>query len=87
MLRLELEYLHEIGRMLAPPSEILANLRQSIGLRESDPRLTVIVDSALDIGWTRDTFDRLIVAEAMNSNADLVTKDARVRDNYERASW
>ncbi|MGB5198681.1 MAG: PIN domain-containing protein [Sedimenticolaceae bacterium] len=87
MVRLELQYLHEIGRILAPPSEILADLRQSIGLRESDPRLTVIVDSALDIGWTRDTFDRLIVAEAMNSNADLVTKDARVRDNYERAIW
>lgn len=87
MVRLELQYLHEIGRLLAPPAEILADLRETIGLRESNPDLSRIVDSALGIRWTRDTFDRLIVAEAMSSNADLVTKDARIRDNYERAIW
>ena len=87
MVRLELQYLHEIGRILAPPSEILAELRQSIGLRESDPSLSVVVDSALGIDWTRDTFDRLIVAEAQHANAALVTKDLRMRDNYDRAIW
>ena len=83
----ELQYLHEIGRILAPPTEILAELRQSIGLKESEPSLAAIVDSALGIGWTRDTFDRLIVAEAQSLNADLVTKDARIRENYEWAIW
>jgi PIN domain nuclease of toxin-antitoxin system len=87
MVRLELGYLHEIGRLLVPPAEILTELRQSIGLRESDPRLSTVVDVALDIGWTRDTFDRLIVAEAKMQTADLVTKDARIREHYERAIW
>ena len=64
------QYLHEIGRILAPPTEILAELRQSIGLKESEPSLAAIVDSAPGIGWTRDTFDRLIVAEAQSLNAD-----------------
>ena len=85
MVRLELQYLHEIGRIQAPPTEILAELRQSIGLKESDPSLAAIVDSALGIGWTRDTFDRLIVAEAQSLNADLVTEDVRIRENYEWA--
>ena len=87
MVRLELQYLHAIGRILDPPGKILAELRQSIGLRESDPGLSVVVDSALGIHWTRDTFDRLIVAEAQHANAALVTKDIRIRDNYERAIW
>jgi len=87
MVRLELQYLREIGRILAPPTEILAELRQSIGLKESEPSLAAIVDSALGIEWTRDTFDRLIVAEAQSLNADLVTKDVRIRENYERAIW
>jgi PIN domain nuclease of toxin-antitoxin system len=46
-----------------------------------------VVDSAVGIDWTRDTFDRLIVAEAQCANAVLVTKDLRIRGNYNRAIW
>ena len=87
MVRLELQYLHEIGRILAAPAEILAELRQSIGLKETDPALATVIDAALDIDWTRDTFDRLIVAEAKSLNAGLVTKDSRIREHYELAIW
>jgi PIN domain nuclease of toxin-antitoxin system len=87
MVRLELGHLHEIGRILVPANQILTELRQSIGLKESDPRLSTIIDAALDIAWTRDTFDRLIVAEAKRLNANLVTKDSRIRENYELAAW
>lgn len=87
MVRVELGHLHEIGRILVPPNQILTELRQSIGLKESDPRLSTIIDAALEIAWTRDTFDRLIVAEAKSLNANLVTKDARIRENYELAVW
>ena len=54
---------------------------------ETDPSHAVVADSALGIDWTRDTFDRLIVAEAQHADAALVTKDIRIRDNYERAIW
>lgn len=87
MVRLELQYLHEIGRILVPPAEILDELRQSIGLKESDPSLATVIRAALGITWTRDTFDRLIVAEARYENADLITKDARIREHYDRAIW
>jgi PIN domain nuclease of toxin-antitoxin system len=87
MVRLELQYLREIGRILVPPAEILDELRQSIGLKESDPSLATVIRAALGITWTRDTFDRLIVAEARFENADLITKDARIREHYDRAIW
>ena len=87
MVRLELGYLHEIGRILAPPAEILTELRQTIGLSESAPGLSTVVAAAADMDWTGDTFDRLIVAEAKTRAAELVTKDARIRQHYERAVW
>jgi PIN domain nuclease of toxin-antitoxin system len=87
MVRPELGYLHEIGRILAPPADTLTELRRSVGRKESDQRLATIIDAALDITWTRDTFDRLIVAEAASLNADLVTKDSRIREHYARAIW
>jgi PIN domain nuclease of toxin-antitoxin system len=45
------------------------------------------VDQALSEGWTRDPFDRLIVANAKAAAAPLVTKDEMVRGNYSRALW
>lgn len=87
MVRLELKYLHEIGRIRVLPAEMLAELRQSIGLRETDPSLGTVIDVALAIDWTRDTFDRLIVAEAKSLNAGLVTKDGRIREHYALAIW
>ncbi len=87
MVRLELKYLQEIGRIRASPGEMLAELRQSIGLRETDPSLGTVIDVALAIDWTRDTFDRLIVAEAKSLNAGLVTKDGRIREHYALAIW
>jgi PIN domain nuclease of toxin-antitoxin system len=87
MVRLELKHLHEIGRIRAAPEEILAELRQTIGLKETDPALGTIIDAAIEIDWTRDTFDRLIVAEAKSLNAGLVTKDGRIREHYPLAIW
>ena len=87
MVRLELKYLHEIGRIRAAPEENLAELRQSIGLKETDTALGKIIDAAIEIDWTRDTFDRLIVAEAKSLNAGLVTKDGRIREHYALAIW
>jgi len=87
MVRLELQYLYEIGRLRVPPADILDGLRQSIGLKESNPSMTAVIRAALGIKWTRDTFDRLIVAEAAATDADLVTKEVRIREYYDRAVW
>jgi len=87
MVRLELQYLYEIERITVPPNMILAGLARSIGLKVSDGLHSSAFDQALEYAWTRDVFDRLIVAEASASEAVLISKDRKIRDQYTRAVW
>jgi PIN domain nuclease of toxin-antitoxin system len=88
MVDLELQYLYEIGRITEGPDEILSALAEDIGLQVSSTLFSLIVKKARTINWTRDPFDRLITAEAMiTENAQLVTKDRNIRENFERAVW
>jgi len=84
---LELELLHEIGRLKPTASKLISILAGDIGLRICDLPFRTIVDRALSESWTRDPFDRLIVANAKAAGAGLVTKDARIHENYSRALW
>jgi len=63
MVRLELQYLYEIGRIRVKPSEMLKSLSKSIDLKISGCPLNEIIDEALKIDWTRDIFDRLLTKE------------------------
>jgi PIN domain nuclease of toxin-antitoxin system len=82
---LELEMLHEIGRLKVTASKALSMLATDIGLRVCDMPFRTIVDHAET--WTRDPFDRLIVANAKAAGAPLVTKDERILGHYSRALW
>ena len=46
-----------------------------------------IIGAARELNWTRDPFDRLIVAEAMLAEAGLVTKDRLIRKHFAAAIW
>ncbi|MFP4088238.1 MAG: type II toxin-antitoxin system VapC family toxin [Desulfobacteraceae bacterium] len=87
MVRLELQYLHEIRRITVGPSVILNNLSISIGLEVSDTDLNAIVGVALKIDWTRDVFDRLLTAEVILVNAGFITADHHIRNHLEQAIW
>jgi len=84
---LELEFLHEIGRLRPTGSKLVSILAASIGLRVCDLPFRTVVDQALAESWTRDPFDRLIVANAKAAGAPLVTRDERIRRHYSRALW
>ena len=84
---LELELLHEIGRLRASASSIVTALATDIGLRVCDLPFRTVVECALKEKWGRDPFDRLIVANAKAAEAPLVTKDARIRRHYSRVIW
>jgi len=50
--------------------------------------MSVIMNSALQIKWTRDPGDRIIVANAAACNeALLVTSDRRIHEHYPNAIW
>ena len=84
---LELELLHEIGRMRMDAAEILAALDRDLGLQVCDLPFRDVVEYALRESWGRDPFDRLIVANARARRAVLVTKDERILRHYPLAVW
>lgn len=87
MVELELTYLHEVGRLSVPGAEIIADLRDRIGLRASELPMATVVNAAIAMSWTRDPFDRLITADAFASGASLLTKDEQIQRNYDNARW
>jgi PIN domain nuclease of toxin-antitoxin system len=82
-----LAYLHEIGRARDPVPMMLAALRQSIGLEVADVSLVELMRAALGLTWTRDPFDRLIAAQAIVADAQLVTADRTILANLPLATW
>ena len=85
---IELQYLFEIRRIVVPPSEILLKLNVEIGLTVCDYPFPIIAESALGESWTRDPFDRIIVAHARaNGAAPLLTSDVTIQNNYPNARW
>lgn len=84
---LEMQYLREIGRLAATPQAVAAELRRRIGLTIQNRPLEALAEQALNLHWTRDVFDRLIVAQAALDGAALVTTDHTIRRNYPKAVW
>jgi PIN domain nuclease of toxin-antitoxin system len=87
IVRLELQYLYEIKRSTQHAATILSDLGAQIGLRVCDLPFDQVVLRASELTWTRDPFDRLIVAQAMGRNFRLLTKDRGMRKHSSLAFW
>jgi PIN domain nuclease of toxin-antitoxin system len=87
MVRLELKYLYEIGRISELPDPIIANLGHFIDLRICQEDFNQLIGYSLSLDWTRDPFDRMIVAHAAVNGNILLTKDNRILANYPQAKW
>ncbi|KAF0102288.1 MAG: PilT protein domain-containing protein [bacterium] len=87
MVRLELQYLYEVGRNDLDAETVLTALRQIMDLGIARADFDAVVQSALLLTWTRDAFDRLIAANAQHDGALLVTRDQRIREHFAGAVW
>lgn len=87
VVRLELDYLHEIGRITRGGSYVLGALARDIGLTLQDAQLIQVMETASTLNWTRDPFDRMIVAHSIIAGAALVTKDSLIRKHFARVVW
>ncbi len=87
MVMLELEILFERGKIDRDAASLIERLSGRIELAISETPLPSIVDCARCFAWTRDPFDRLIVANAMADGARLVTADATILDNFAGGVW
>ncbi len=87
MVELELTYLYEIGRLTVSGPAITADLRDRIGLTQSEVPLAAVIQEAGALSWTRDPFDRIIVGDAHAAKTKLISKDQLIRDNSSLGFW
>lgn len=87
MVQLELTYLYEVGRLTVSGPEIIGDLTQRLSLALSTTTMLAAVLAAAVLSWTRDPFDRLIVADALVAGTPLLTKDDVIRANCNLAQW
>jgi PIN domain nuclease of toxin-antitoxin system len=79
--------LNENERVKEPASVIVADLSDRIGLEVCEKDFNAVVSQALTLTWTRDPFDRVIVANAKLSDNILISKDPSILENYAHARW
>jgi PIN domain nuclease of toxin-antitoxin system len=82
MAYLEIEYLYELHRLRLHADEVLAPLTREIGLRVCETSFAAVAREAFADAWTRDPFDRLIVAQARVHKAKLLTLDEKILRYY-----
>lgn len=87
MVELELTYLYEISRINCSALTILESLRRDIGLETCKQPFASVVGTALKLDWTRDPFDRIIVAQAAHRESALLTADQHIRQHYSASVW
>ncbi len=87
IVKLELDYLCEVSKLEEDGQEITSILKEEIGLELVDENFSKIIECARKLKWTRDPFDRLLVAHVDLLNAFLITKDQVILKNYKKAIW
>ena len=88
MVLVELQYLFEIKRIMKAPLALIEQLQTLIGLQMSDHPFPAVAHAALFETWTRDPFDRMIVAQARSDGySSLVSSDAKIHENYSKTIW
>lgn len=84
---LETQLLKEIGRLRVAGRQMVAALQSILNISIDDASLDAVVESAESLSWTRDPFDRLIVANVIVQGGRLVTQDYDIRKNFRNAVW
>jgi PIN domain nuclease of toxin-antitoxin system len=88
LILLELEYMHEIGRSTLRALDVQRKLEYELDVRICELPFADVARAALDEKWTRDPFDRIIVAQAkVNGFAPLISSDEKIAEHYPRTVW
>ncbi len=87
MVLFELKMLQEIGRVNPAPNEWLTILQRDFGVVVCPVPFHQVIGASHSETWTRDPFDRIIVAQAKAAGGKLVSKDRRIRDHFPDTVW
>jgi PIN domain nuclease of toxin-antitoxin system len=84
---LELQYLVDKKKIEGNALKFVEKLREKVGLEICEDSFESVIRASLHLSWTRDPFDRLIVANASMAKTPLLTRDRKIHDHYSRAVW
>ena len=82
---LEVQFLVESERLRLRPGATVSELAADERWLLDDPPAAAWFDRALSVGWTRDPFDRLLVAHAILRNWRLATGDEELVERLGRS--
>lgn len=85
IVRLELDLLHEHGKISSPASDLIDKVTIEVGVREDPTPLSRIVMAAVTPKKTwhnGDSYDRLILSAAIANQSILATKDGPLRRSF-----
>jgi PIN domain nuclease of toxin-antitoxin system len=84
----EMEYLYRRKRIAVAPVAVFSYLNTTFGIGMCDYPFPAVALAAIDLNWTNDPFDRIIVAQAAaNHDSPLITADTEIRRHYKPAVW
>ena len=78
---IELQMLVEVGRLRWTQSDPRVAFGDDPRWKLDDPHLGAIAQHSMDLSWTRDPFDRLLVAHAKHRRFRFATSDTRILEN------
>jgi PIN domain nuclease of toxin-antitoxin system len=88
MVLLEFDYLFRRKKIRVGAKVLYSALNETFGIGLCTLPFATIAHEAVDLEWTMDPFDRLIVAQASaNRGARLITRDRLIRKHYHNAVW
>ena len=79
---LEIQFLHEIGRLKVDRVALAQALAVDPRFIIDDISLSVLIDSAVAVDWTRDPFDRLLVAHSLARRLEFCSADRMIRTHH-----
>ena len=82
-----MQLLEEIGLLAAPPADFLTILRRDFDVSVCPLPCIDMVQSSFAESWTRDPFDRLIVAHAKAAGGKLITRNRQIRQHFPGSVW
>ena len=79
---LEIQFLAEVGRLSVSNPEFTSTVMKDRRFIIDDISLETLVGHALKFDWTRDPFDRLLVAHSLARRVALCTTDRTIRSRH-----
>src|SRR5687768_1223983 len=79
---LEIQFLAEVGRLSVRNPEFTSTVMNDKRFNVDDISLGTLVGHALRLDWTRDPFDRLLVAHSLGRRVAFCTTDRAIRSRH-----